>query len=132
MVLVVLTDPNTYSAIKRLMSRTAFLLIPLSILLIKYYPDFGRSYNPWDGVSNYGGVTTFKNLLGMTCLICGLGCLWIFTDVLREKKGMQRAKRSHRVRHNSRHGCLALLDGELGYLPLLLHYGRRFDHRSPP
>jgi exopolysaccharide production protein ExoQ len=93
MVLVVLTDPNTYSAIKRLMSRTAFLLIPLSILLIKYYPDFGRSYNPWDGVSNYGGVTTFKNLLGMTCLICGLGCLWIFTDVLREKKGLQRAKR---------------------------------------
>ena len=42
MVLVVLSDREPISAVKRLFSRTEFLLIPLSVLLIKYYPTLGR------------------------------------------------------------------------------------------
>src|SRR5437667_6573062 len=37
MVLVVLTDPDRSTAIKRLLARVGFLLVPVSILLIKYY-----------------------------------------------------------------------------------------------
>ena len=42
MVLVVLTDPEPAAAFKRLLSRLGFVLLPLSILFIKYYPSIGR------------------------------------------------------------------------------------------
>lgn len=86
MVMIVLTEPDPLMAIKKWLSRAAFLLLPLSILLIKYYPDLGRSYNPWSWVPMYCGVTTFKNLLGMTCLVCGIGSLWSFTGAYRDKQ----------------------------------------------
>ena len=76
MVLVVLTDPNPFAALKRLLTRTAFVLIPLSVLLIKYYPHLGRMYSPWTGTQFYGGVATTKNGLGLLCLALGLGSLW--------------------------------------------------------
>ncbi len=40
MVLVVLTDPDRETAVKKFFTRTAFLLIPASVLLIKYYPEY--------------------------------------------------------------------------------------------
>src|SRR5712691_1045106 len=43
MVLVVLTDPEPTGALKRLLARPGFVLLPLSILLIKYYPNLGRA-----------------------------------------------------------------------------------------
>src|SRR6266481_2232448 len=76
MVLVVLTDADPLAALKRLLARTGFLLIPISVLLIKYYPDIGRGYNPWIWTPYYTGVATTKNLLGMISLIFGLGSLW--------------------------------------------------------
>lgn len=93
MVLIILTDPDPPLALKRLLSRAAFLLVPLSVLFIKYYPDLGREYDVWSGVPMYCGVTLFKNLLGMTCLICGLGSLWSFLAACRDRKGRERSRR---------------------------------------
>ncbi len=76
MVLIVLTDLDPTAAVKRLLSRASFLIVPLSILLIKYYPDLGRAYAPWTWTPVYTGVTTNKNLLGMICMILGLGSAW--------------------------------------------------------
>src|SRR5437870_1930094 len=45
MVLVVLTDPDPSASVKRVLARSGFLLIPLSDLLIKYYPELGRYYD---------------------------------------------------------------------------------------
>lgn len=100
MVLIVLTDADPISAIKRFLSRAAFVLIPLSILFIKYYPDLGRSYNSWSWVPMYSGVTTYKNLLGMTCLICGLGSVWCFMAAYRDWEN------ARRTRHLIAHGVL--------------------------
>lgn len=97
MVLVVLSDPHPIPAIKRFLSRVGFVLIPASILLIKYYPDLGRSYNPWTWEPMYSGVTTFKNLLGMITLVCALGSLWCFVNAWRDKK-MKRQKQ-HLIAH---------------------------------
>lgn len=83
MVMVVLTDPRPTLALKRLMAATAFVLIPASILLIKYYPDLGRGYQPWTWTSFYVGVATGKNGLGYVCLVFGLGSLWRFLGLLR-------------------------------------------------
>jgi O-antigen ligase len=92
MVLVVMTDVNPPAAIKRLLSRVGFVLIPVSILLIKYYPDFGRAYEPGFGFWKpmYTGVTTTKNLLGMITLVTGLGAMWRFLHMHRAEDGTRR------------------------------------------
>ena len=91
MILVVLTDRNPEAAVKRLFSRGAFLLLPLSVLLVKYYPGLGREYTA-QGVPLYMGVTTSKNLLGMTCLVCGLGVLWSFLERWQQRNSPRRMR----------------------------------------
>src|SRR6266850_1226315 len=99
MLMVVLTDGNPYAAIKRLLARTGFLLIPLSVLLIKYYPEVGKGYKH-AGDLIYFGVTTNKNLLGIVCLIFGLGSLWRFLAAYQDRGG------THRTRCLVVHGAL--------------------------
>jgi exopolysaccharide production protein ExoQ len=91
-VLIVLTDPQPLAALKRLFSRTAFLLIPISVLLIKYYPDLGKEYK-MSGLPVYIGVTGHKNELGMTCLVLGLGCLWQFLGAYQNRTDPGRTRR---------------------------------------
>ena len=93
MVLIVLTDLDPSSAIRRFLTRVGFLLVPLSVLFIKYYPDLGRSYNRWTYEPMYSGITMGKNLLGMTCLVCGLGSLWCFIAAYQDQKGRERTRR---------------------------------------
>jgi O-antigen ligase len=86
MVLIILTDRNRLEAIKRVISRVAFILMPLSVLLIEFYPTVGRAYNFEDGAFTNTGVTTNKNMLGVLCLVAGLGCFWLFVKALLEKR----------------------------------------------
>ncbi len=92
MVLVVLTDANQSAAIKRFLARAGFLLLPVSILFIKYYPDLGRAYDPGFGFWTvmYTGVTTNKNLLGMITLVMGLGAIWRFLNMRRAEDGTRK------------------------------------------
>ena len=76
MVLVVLTEPDVIASVKKFLTRTAFLLIPSSVLLIKYYPEMGRYYDKWEGTAYYLGASSDKNMLGGICLVTGLGILW--------------------------------------------------------
>jgi O-antigen ligase len=91
MVLIILTDRDRYAAIKRALAWTAFLLIPISVLFIKFYPDLGRGYHPWIWTPYYTGVATNKNELGRLCLILGLGVVWRIVTALRSE---QRAARN--------------------------------------
>ena len=97
MVLIVLTDSNRLSAVRRVLTRTGFLLVPLSVLFIKYYPDLGRSTIRGLGRRCPRGVTMGKNLLGMACLIFGLGSLWCFLAAYQTEKGGER--RRHLIAH---------------------------------
>jgi O-antigen ligase len=76
MVLIVLTDRESLAAIKQILTRASFILIPTSVLMIKYYPDMGRYYDPWSGTMFVSGVAPDKNMLGMTCMIFGLAAWW--------------------------------------------------------
>lgn len=80
MVLVVLTDRNPLAAVKQLLARIGFLLIPVSVLFIKYYPELGRGFHAWTWETYYTGVATGKNGLGFVCLVFGLASLWRFLD----------------------------------------------------
>jgi O-antigen ligase len=100
MVLVVLTDLNPLVATKRLLSRTAFLILPLSVLFIKFYPSLGTEWDQNNRVLYYIGVTTQKNTLGLICMVCGLGSLWSFLGAY-EDRAMRR-----RARHLMAHGAI--------------------------
>jgi exopolysaccharide production protein ExoQ len=78
MVMIVLSETDHLAAVQRFIVRLSFVLVPLSILLMKYYPALGMHYNGWTGTAVYTGVTTNKNTLGALCLCLGLGTLWRF------------------------------------------------------
>jgi exopolysaccharide production protein ExoQ len=90
MILVVLTEFDPSAAVKRLLQRAAFLLIPASVLLVKYYPDLGRLYSPFTGEGSCTGVTSHKNQLGYVCLLLGLGSVWRIIEVGRSEMGGSR------------------------------------------
>lgn len=79
LVLVVLTEVDPYEAAKAVFVRCAALLMPLSGVLIRFFPDIGRTYHPWSGEMMYVGVATHKNSLGLLTLACGL---FMLADVL--------------------------------------------------
>ena len=97
MIMVVLTDPYPLAAVKRLLARATFVLLPLSVLLIKCYPDLGSAFNPGDMTTMYFGVTTFKNMLGMISMVFGLASLWSFMNAYLERT-MPRRK-EHLIAH---------------------------------
>jgi len=73
--LVVLSDPRPLEAVRTVLRRLYYLMIPLSILLIKYYPNLGKSFSAWGG-QEYTGVSTSKNMLGAVCLVSGIFFFW--------------------------------------------------------
>jgi len=83
MVLIVLTEIDPAAALKRYLARLGFVLVPLSILFIRYYPDLGREYHRWTWTPSYTGVATSKNALGCVCLVLGLASLWRVLEAFR-------------------------------------------------
>ena len=85
MMLVIVTDKRPVEAVKAVFMRCSFLLIPVSVLFIKYFPDLGRMYNRWTGEVAFVGVTTNKNLLGMTLFVCALFQVWRAIELWQDK-----------------------------------------------
>jgi O-antigen ligase len=75
-ILVVLSDPNPLQAVRTFFRRLYFVLIPLSFMMIKYYPYLSRSYDFWTGLPQYVGAATSKNMLGATCMLSGTFFFW--------------------------------------------------------
>lgn len=76
MILIVITDEQPVAALRRLFSRIGFILVPISLLLIKYYPNLGRAYDEWTGAQMATGVTLNKNMLGVITFVLLLGAVW--------------------------------------------------------
>lgn len=107
MALLILTERKPYVAFGVILRRTAFILLPLSILFIKYYPELGRSYHM--GKPMFHGVSTQKNGLGELCLICGIYFVWdlIFNGRM--------------DLHSDRHKKIILYTTSLGMISWLLY-----------
>ena len=92
MAAIVLTEPSVAEAVKRLVTRLGFVLLPLSILFIRYYPALGRiPNNSW--MLEPVGVCTQKNGLGQLCTIFGLGLLWRFRAIYHHRADPGRTRR---------------------------------------
>jgi exopolysaccharide production protein ExoQ len=90
MVLIIITDADPRGAVKAAMGRFAFVAVPISVMLIKYFPDLGRYYNRWTWEAVYCGVTTNKNELGCAILICGL---YLINDFVGDERRKGKRKR---------------------------------------
>jgi exopolysaccharide production protein ExoQ len=91
-ILVILTEEDHEAAIRRMYTMVAAVLLPLSVLFILYYPSLGTLYDPVVKVTTYTGVATFKNLLGITCMACGLAALWSLIVCWQHDEGPDRKR----------------------------------------
>ena len=90
MALIVLTEPDFDEALRRLMKRAAYVLVPVSILLIKYYPVLARRFDPFTGEATNTGITQGKNMLGADCLIVGFFFFWHLLQTWRTERSLAR------------------------------------------
>lgn len=82
MILIVLSESDLHEAMKAVVRRVAYLLVPLSILFIRYYPAWGRSYVGYDqSETTWIGVATNKNTLGVLACIGALFLLWDLINI---------------------------------------------------
>ncbi len=74
--LVILSEVDPLQAIRAVFVRCAIVLVPLSEIYIRYFPDIGRRYNMHSGEMEATGVTTQKNNLGTMLMVCGIIFVW--------------------------------------------------------
>ncbi|MDO5575704.1 MAG: hypothetical protein Q4F84_01380, partial [Fibrobacter sp.] len=76
MVTLIVTETH-YSLVTQKLFRTcAYLLIPLSVYLIKYRRDLGVAYDNTGALEMWIGVTTHKNSLGQLASISAMFLIW--------------------------------------------------------
>jgi O-antigen ligase len=85
-VLLILTEREPVQALRAVVVRCACLLLPLSVVLIRYFPDLGRRYSVHSGGLEVTGVTTQKNALGATVLVCAMVLLFDWLERRRAGK----------------------------------------------
>ncbi len=109
MTLIVLTEPDPEEALIRLMKRCAYVVVPVSILWIKYYPELGRGFTDWGAAMNKG-IAIGKNELGADCLILGFFFFWHLLQTWQTERNTRRRNE------------LRLIAGFLIGISLLLRY----------
>jgi len=87
-ILVILTEQHPTDAIEAVFHRCAYVLIPLSVIFIKYVPSMGRVMDH-TGNPQYVGVTNQKNSLGEMVLAFCIVILW---SMLRPNENGERKK----------------------------------------
>lgn len=83
--LVILTELNPAEAVRAVFVRVSYLLFPLSLVFIKYFPDIGRRSSR-AGETMFVGVTTQKNSLGLIVFILSIMLLWDLTEIYKGEK----------------------------------------------
>ncbi len=88
MVLVILTGRDAGSAMRAIVVRCAYVCIPLSMVLIRYVPEWGRASFGFDQSEVMAiGMTPHKNTLGMLALVGALFLLWDLLELRRAGRG---------------------------------------------
>ena len=76
MALVVFSEPAPRRAMASLLCRATYILIPFSLVLIKYFPIYGVEYGRWSGDQEWLGVAQQKNSLALVCIISTIFLMW--------------------------------------------------------
>ena len=86
MALIIYSEKKPFQALESILRRAAYILIPLSLVLIKYFPVYGIRYTPWEGTRMGTGVTTHKNSLGILCMLLAFTIFWSILQRWHSKK----------------------------------------------
>lgn len=93
--LLVFAQPVPQQALASVLRRTVYVLIPFSILFVKYFPDRGVIYSKYTGEIQWIGVTLQKNSLGQLCLISIFVLVW---TLIRRYRGRQISASANQTR----------------------------------
>lgn len=75
-ILVILSERSPFEAALAVLRRISYLVICLSVLFIRYFPEYGRYYHIWTYEVGYSGACVYKNQLGVACIIAAVVFLW--------------------------------------------------------
>jgi exopolysaccharide production protein ExoQ len=92
--LVILTEVDPQQAFRAVFVRCAYVLLPMSVVFIRWFPDLGRRYSMHSGELEPIGVTFQKNSLGALVLVCGLVLIWDWFE--RSRPGSVRQEKLER------------------------------------
>ena len=90
MALVVATEKNPRTAIIAMCRRGVILLIPMSVVLIRYYGPMGCLQAKHGGNDIWTGVTTHKNPLGQLCIVASLVFIWQLMEARKDGRKLYR------------------------------------------
>jgi exopolysaccharide production protein ExoQ len=76
---VIMSEAEPLEAIRAVYFRCACVLLPMSVVLVRYYPELGREYTNY-GVQMFSGVATQKNSLGETLMVSMLFLFWDYLE----------------------------------------------------
>jgi len=92
MALLVLTELNPVNALVLLLKRATYVVVPLSIVLIKYFPHIGRTFSEWNGLAQNTGVAGNKNSLGYDLMILTMFLAWNWIRARQMPPGRERRR----------------------------------------
>lgn len=87
MALIIASENDPRQALQSVFRRLLYIHIPLSYMLIHYFPVFGRTYGRWSGMEQWTGVCSQKNGLGNLCMFILFYFAWTF---IRRWKGLDK------------------------------------------
>jgi O-antigen ligase len=81
--LVLLTESDPAASMRAVFVRVSYILFPLSVVFIRWFPDIGRFKSGVSGVYLPAGVTVHKNELGQLVVVFCIVLLW---DLIETRK----------------------------------------------
>jgi O-antigen ligase len=90
MALIIITEAEPMAALRWVLKRCAFFLLSVSVLFIKYYPEYGRGFDNWTGTAFNNGIGLSKNDLGYVCMAMGIFFVWNLLTAARGADGKWR------------------------------------------
>ena len=79
---IVLTEPDPSASLRVVFVRVSYILFPVSIVLMRYFPTIGR-VSSHHGAVMFSGVADHKNSLGQLCFVFCLVLIW---DLMETRK----------------------------------------------
>jgi len=86
--LVLLSQEKPAFAIRIVYARVSYILFPLSVIFIRYFPEIGRVYSGVSGAQMLSGVAGHKNLLGQVAMVFCLILVWDLFEMRKRAKSM--------------------------------------------
>jgi len=74
--LIILTEKDPTASLQVVFARVSYVLFPLSVVFMRYFPEIGRQISLVSGTHMLCGVTGHKNSLGEMTMVFCLVLLW--------------------------------------------------------